>query len=90
MIRYVKEQMGEVQKPPEEFEEMTEEERQTLLAQLKAKWDQVNANYQKITHLVLLDTTGQVRRKENFENTLSQLEKDIDRLERASSVLIRP
>jgi len=52
--------MGEVQKPPEEFEEMTEEERQTLLCQLKAKWDQVNAKYQKITHLVLLDTTGQV------------------------------
>lgn len=82
--------MGEVQKPPEEFEEMTEEERQTLLAQLKAKWDHVNAQYQKITHLVLLDTTGQVRRKENFENTLAQLEKDIDRLERASAVLIKP
>lgn len=82
--------MGEVQKPPEEFEEMSEEERQSLLAQLKAKWDLVNAQYQKITHLVLLDTTGQIRRKENFENTLMQLERDIDRLERASAVLIKP
>jgi signal recognition particle GTPase len=82
--------MGEIDRPPEVYEEMTEEERQSLLAALKAKWDAVNANYQKITHLVLLDTTGQVRRKERFENELSQIEKDIDKLERASSVLIKP
>eukprot|EP01039_Chlorochromonas_danica_P001249 gene1249-1361_t len=87
--RYVKQQMGEVERTPETFEELTEGERSDLLDQLKARWDYVNANYQKITHLVKLDTTGQRRRKEQLENELQQLEYDIERLERASNVLIR-
>lgn len=87
--RYVKEQMGEIERPPEMLEEMDEYERQALIKALKDKWASVNNEYQKITHLVLLDTTGQVRRKETFENQLTQLEKDIERLER-SSILIRP
>jgi len=88
--RYVKEQMGEIERPPEMLEEMDEYERQSLIRLLKNKWQAVNSEYQKITHLVLLDTTGQVRRKETFENQLTQLEKDIERLEKSSSVLIRP
>jgi len=87
--RYVKEQMGEVERTPEVFEQMDEEERQELIAALKTKWDSVNARYQKITHLVLLDTAGQVRRKENLERELSQIENDINKLQRASNVLIR-
>jgi len=88
--RYVKEQMGEVERTPETFEVMSEEERLQLLDQLKSKWDSVNAQYQKSTHLVKLDTTGQVRRKEQLEHQLEQLEHDIERLERAGNVLIRP
>ena len=88
--KYIKEQMGEVERTPDIYEEMSEEERQTLVLALKKKWDHVNSQYQKITHLVLLDTTGQVRRKENFENELNQIEKDIEKLERASNVLIKP
>eukprot|EP01038_Epipyxis_sp_PR26KG_P011259 gene11259-15107_t len=87
--RYVKEQMGEIERPPEVFEEMTEDERSDLLSALKAKWDSVNAKYQKITHLVSLDTTGQVRRKESLEAQLQQLENDIEKLQRASNILIR-
>lgn len=87
--RYVKEQMGEVERTPETFEEMTEFERLELLDQLKNKWDHVNAQYQRTTHLVKLDTTGQVRRKEQLEAQLTQLEQDIERLQRASTVLIR-
>jgi hypothetical protein len=87
--RYVKQQMGEIERTPESFEELSESERLDLLDQLKAKWDTVNAQYQKITHLVVLDTTGQVRRKEKFENELQQLERDIEKLERAGTVLIR-
>jgi gas vesicle protein len=87
--RYVKEQMGEVERTPETFEELTEEERYTLLEELKNKWDHVNAKYQKQTHLVTLDTTGQVRRKEHMEAELNQLEHDIERLQRASTVLIK-
>lgn len=87
--RYVKEQMGEVDEAPEVFDEFPEEERRELINALKAKWDSVNAQYQKITHLVKLDTAGQIRRKETLENQLQQLEQDIERLERAGTVLIR-
>ena len=87
--RYVKEQMGEVEAAPEVYEEFAEEERYELVRALKAKWDSVNAQYQKITHLVKLDTTGQVRRKEQLENELARIESDILKLERAGAVLIR-
>ena len=87
--KYVKEQLGEVEKEPERFDEIPEHERLDLIAALKAKWDFVNANYQKITHLVRLDTTGQVRRKEQLEAELKQLETDIERLSKAGALLIR-
>lgn len=87
--RYVKHQMGEVEQTPETFEAMDEYEREELLAQLKEKWEHTNAIYQKQTHLVKLDTTGQLRRKENLEHLLTQLEQDIDRLERSRDILIR-
>jgi len=86
--RYVKEQMGEVEATPEVYEEFEENERLQLVDALKAKWDNVNAKYQKITHLVQLDTTGQIRRKEKLENELAQIEADINKLQRASNVLI--
>ncbi|RYH29009.1 hypothetical protein EON65_10100 [archaeon] len=87
--RYVKQQMGQVERTPESFEELTRDEREQLIDELKAKWDSVNAKYQKITHLVKLDTTGQMRRKEQLENELQMLEHDIERLEKAGEVLIR-
>ncbi|KAJ1436125.1 calmodulin-binding-domain-containing protein [Ochromonadaceae sp. CCMP2298] len=87
--RYIKEQMGEVEMAPEVYEELPEDERADLVTDLKAKWDSVNAQYQKITHLVTLDTTGQVRRKETLEGALATLEADIQKLDRARSVLIR-
>jgi exonuclease VII small subunit len=37
----------------------------------------------------VLDTAGQIRRKEQYETALQQLETDIERLQRASAVLIR-
>jgi len=87
--KYVKEQMGEVEREPDRYEEISNEERAELLASLKAKWDSVNANYQKITHLVLLDTAGQIRRKEQYEKQLTQLENDINRLQSKAPLLIR-
>lgn len=71
------------------YEEIDEDERLNLLDALKSKWDSVNKEYQKITHLVKLDTTGQIRRKEALENQLTSLENDIEKLEKASTVLIR-
>ena len=87
--KYVKEQMGIADEVVEEFEEMPDGERHELIRQLKAKWDSVNAKYQKITHLVQLDTAGQVRRKEQLEGALKTLETDINKLSRPGPVLLK-
>jgi hypothetical protein len=59
---------------------LEESERQRLLTQLKTKWEQVNHNYQNMTHIVTLDTIGKVRRKEEYESQLQQLEKSIEKM----------
>jgi len=61
---------------------MDENERVNLIEGLKAKWEQVNTEYQATTHLTVLDTTGKVKRKEKYEAELSQIEKDIEKLNR--------
>jgi hypothetical protein len=86
--KYVKQQMGEVDLMPQQFEEMDENEREELLSALKNKWNFINAKYQKITHLVQLDTTGQVRRKEQLEGQLNAIEKDIEKLQKLGPLLI--
>ena len=87
--RYVKEQMGHVDEEPDQFDEISNEERHALISALKAKWDSVNKEYQKITHLVSLDTQGKVIRKENFETEMAQLEKDIGQLQSRGPLLVR-
>ncbi len=89
ITRYVKEQMGETEEDQEQFEQMLESDRNDLLDQLKSKWENVNSKYQRITHLVQLDTTGQVRRKEQLEGELKRLEKDIETLSGPGPVMIR-
>merc|ERR1719321_1299427 len=59
---------------------LEDEEKFGLIQALKAKWEQVNTDYQATTHLTKLDTTGKVRRKEKFEAELTQIEKDIEKL----------
>jgi len=63
-------------------EEMEQQEVENLLRALKIKWGEVNSKYQKKCHMVKLDTIGKVRRKEQYEAQLTQLEKDIEKLER--------
>ena len=87
--RYVKEQMGIEDAEPEHFDELEEKERANLILKLKEKWASLNAKYQLGTHLVSLDTAGQVRRKEQLESALTQVEADIEKLSRANNVLIR-
>ena len=87
--KYVKHQLGEVEREPDQYDEFSDYERQQLVSQLKEKWDHVNSQYQKITHLVRLDTTGQVRRKEQLETELTSLETDIEYLSRAGSLLVK-
>lgn len=59
---------------------MDESERVKLLNALKQKWEVVQRSYQMSTHIVTLDTIGKVRRKEEFENNLQQLEKAIEKI----------
>ncbi len=59
---------------------MSEEERQLMLTSLKQKWEAVNKQYQTITHIVTLDTIGKIRRKEEYEQQLIQLERSIEKL----------
>ena len=87
--KYVKEQMGHVDEEPDQFDQISDDERMALINALKSKWDVVNSKYQKITHLVSLDTAGQVRRKEDFEKQMSQLENDINKLQSRGPLLVR-
>ncbi len=87
--KYVKEQLGEIEAEPEQIEQMSEDERLDLLDALKRKWEFTNAKYQKITHLVLLTTAGEVRRKEELEAELTRIENDIEKLQRPGPLLIR-
>ena len=86
--RYVKEQMGIEDSEPEQFDELNESDREELVQKLKEKWAHLNGKYQMGTHLVSLDTAGQVRRKEQLENALTQVETDIERLSKGK-ILIR-
>jgi hypothetical protein len=61
---------------------LSDEDKYNLILGLKAKWEQVNTDYQATTHLTKLDTIGKVKRKETYEAQLSQIEKDIEKLNR--------
>lgn len=55
-------------------------ERENMLAGLKENWKRVNKAYQMLPFV--LDTPAKIRRKEELEVQLDQLEKDIARLSR--------
>ena len=63
-------------------------ERASVIESLKAKWERVNAEYQQMTHMTVLDTMSKVRRKETFEAELTQIEKDIALLGRNEDIYI--
>jgi len=62
---------------------LNDEEVRMIREGLKKKWDVVNKEYQKITHKGKLDTIGLRRRKEDCEKELAQLEKDMQKLNKA-------
>mmetsp|Transcript_31422 Transcript_31422/g.71519 ORF Transcript_31422/g.71519 Transcript_31422/m.71519 type:complete len:275 (-) Transcript_31422:276-1100(-) len=81
-IRQLQEQQDEAMRPM--VRQMPEDERMGLIEGLKAKWEQVNTEYQATTHLTKLDTMGKIKRKEKYEAELSQIEKDIEKLNRSN------
>jgi len=70
------------------YEIMDEDERKMIVDKLKEKWDILNSKYQKTCHRVLMETPGDVRRKETQEAELKQLEKDITKFTRPGPLLI--
>ncbi|XP_024372524.1 uncharacterized protein [Physcomitrium patens] len=60
---------------------LDEKERITLMNNLKLKWADMNARYQRMS--VVLDIESKKRRKERYEENLSQLERDIALLSRS-------
>jgi len=79
-INELQDQYNEINGP--KVSPMSEEERQTLIDGLKAKWEAINTEYQGNTHITKLDTVGKKRSKEKLEAELSQIEKDIEKLNR--------
>jgi hypothetical protein len=59
---------------------LPEEDRLALLDDLKLKWADVNRRYQQMTHILMLDSHGKIRRKEQLELELTQLEKSIEKV----------
>lgn len=73
-------QMEEDQQKDRDKFLLPEDERNELIAALKKKWEVVHKTYQEITHVQKIDTVGLRRKKENCEQELKQLEKDIEKL----------
>lgn len=61
-------------------------ERTQLIHHLKLKWSSVNTAYQTMTFT--LDTPAKKKRKETYERQLSEIEKDIQTLEKGEVVLV--
>jgi hypothetical protein len=47
---------------------------------LKRKWNEVNFEYQKLTHVRIVDTIGLKTKKEKYEKELASIEADIKKL----------
>lgn len=58
-----------------------EEKRNNLLIELKNKYNEINKEYLKISHVVDVNSVRKLKKKENYEKQLNQLEKDIQKLE---------
>jgi len=68
---------------------LSQEERVALLHACKAKWEEINSEYQLGTHMTKLDTVGKIKRKEQHEQALTQIEKDIEKIKR-EHIMIDP
>jgi hypothetical protein len=68
------------------LEQIDDKSRQELLTGLKAKWEDLHQKFQGLS--VVTDTAPKKNRKERMEAQMSQLERDIDLLERHSTIYV--
>ena len=87
--QYVAEQYGPVGGCQQEQQVLDEEERKDLIIKLKQRWGDVNSEYQKYCHKVILDTPGLINRKSSQEAELRQLEEYIEKLSSPGPILVR-
>ncbi|CAA9989475.1 conserved Plasmodium protein, unknown function [Plasmodium knowlesi strain H] len=59
-----------------------EAKKEILLTQLKNKYNEINKEYLKISHVVDINSIRKLKKKENYEKQLNQLEKDIQKLQK--------
>lgn len=62
---------------------LSEYEVEKIREGLKNKWNEINHEYQKLTHVKLVDTVGLKTRKEGYEKQLADIEADIKKLNKA-------
>ena len=70
---------------------LSDDERAALVLGLKQRWDEVNAEYQRVTHKRVSSATSivsEVRFKEKCEGALARLEDDIRRLSAPGPVYV--
>lgn len=72
---------------PRQTRPLDEEERLELIHGLKAKWESENTEYQGNTHVMIVDTHGKAYRKEKNVAMMTQLEKDIERLNKKNIIV---
>ncbi|CAN0191551.1 unnamed protein product, partial [Discosporangium mesarthrocarpum] len=84
---FVREQMGFNNVVEEKKTAMPPEEQELLLDQLKAKWDTVNARYQRMVHQTFFEN-GRLVAKGQAEKELSELEADIKKLSGGPVVIL--
>ena len=88
--QYVSEQYGSSSSNQQQKDEvMNEEERREIINKLKQRWGEVNSEYQKYCHKVILDTPGLINRKATQEAELLQLETYIEKLSSSGPILIK-
>ena len=71
---------------------LSQAERADIVRKLKSKWDAVNIEYQKSSTLdlrIMTGAMGKIRRKEQFEAELQQIESYIDRLTSKRNVFVK-
>ncbi|KAJ4454452.1 putative flagellar associated protein [Paratrimastix pyriformis] len=62
----------------EKMKVLSEEERQEIISGLRARWAQLNKEYQTISFT--LDTPAKRQRKERYEAQMAQVERDIEKI----------
>lgn len=65
---------------------LDEQERHQIINGLKAKWEQVNTDYQGLTYITVVDAAKKFR-KEKWEAELANLEKDLGKLSKENILI---